>query len=552
MRTMRAAVLITGLMSLLMPAGASAAAPANDNQATPQLIALSSFRTVNTDEATIEAGEQLTANDANFGCTSADRRGSGGVQMGRTIWYVVRGNGNTMAAASFDSDFDTVLAVYDRTAGTFEGCNDDALFDENGLSIAGGSRVVFDTVAGDNYLIQVGGVDHDGGDVESGVSDLLVVDEVPGNDDRADAEEIKSGTGPIVRDTLGATEEADEDLTCVEGPKTAAIGSTVWFKFVAPSIGTATFTSTGFDTVMQVYAGASASAISCNDDGIDGQTGPSRVSVKVTPGTYLVQIGGYGGWNDFGLNVSVDFAENLDVDGDGFNRPGDCNDGNGAVHPGAPDPLGDGADQNCDGVDGNVNDRDGDGSPAGQDCNDASAAVHPGAPDKRGDRVDQNCDGADGDALDRDGDGFRRPQDCRDNKRKIHPGAKDIPGDGIDQDCKGGDAKPKPLPWGYSWFITPGGKVTKLTVKAAKGAKVTVVCSGAGCPGRLSFKSKGGRRSLKGRFGRTLGSGAVIRVRAVKKGFKGREARIVYRGSRKDATSHERCLKPGSTKTVKC
>lgn len=42
-----------------------------------------------------------------------------------------------------------------------------------------------------------------------------------------------------------------------------------------------------------------------------------------------------------------------DHDGDGFTpNQGDCNDNDASIHPGAPDPEGDGIDQDCDGVDG--------------------------------------------------------------------------------------------------------------------------------------------------------------------------------------------------------
>ena len=44
----------------------------------------------------------------------------------------------------------------------------------------------------------------------------------------------------------------------------------------------------------------------------------------------------------------------------------------------------------------NVIDEDHDGYPAGEDCDDHDPSIHPGAPDPKGDGIDQNCDGVDG------------------------------------------------------------------------------------------------------------------------------------------------------------
>ncbi len=68
-----------------------------------------------------------------------------------------------------------------------------------------------------------------------------------------------------------------------------------------------------------------------------------------------------------------------DLDGDGVSvAAGDCDDGDAAIHPGAPDVPYDGVDADCAGN--NDYDHDGDGYPRGTDCNDHIARIYPGAP----------------------------------------------------------------------------------------------------------------------------------------------------------------------------
>ena len=162
----------------------------------------------------------------------------------------------------------------------------------------------------------------------------------------------------------------------------------------------------------------------------------------------------------------------LDTDRDGVTDDFDCDAEDGEIYPGAPDPYGDGVDQNCDGVDGV--DADGDGyasaSSGGDDCDDSSPWVHPDAEEIPDDYIDQDCDGADlvcdadadgvlsvecggedcddanalcslpADCVDDDADGFRPCDgDCDDGADDRYPGAPETPADGIDSDCDGVD-----------------------------------------------------------------------------------------------------------------
>ena len=128
-----------------------------------------------------------------------------------------------------------------------------------------------------------------------------------------------------------------------------------------------------------------------------------------------------------------------DFDGDGVEDTADCAPADASIRPGAPDPYGDGIDQDCDGFDGV--DRDGDGSAANAgeepDCNDEDGAVHPGAFDPMGDSVDGDCDGSDG--TDADGDGFPSlasgGTDCDDSDPLMTP----LDGDGAGASSCAGD-----------------------------------------------------------------------------------------------------------------
>jgi hypothetical protein len=140
-----------------------------------------------------------------------------------------------------------------------------------------------------------------------------------------------------------------------------------------------------------------------------------------------------------------------DGDGDGFLDEDDCDPWNADAYPGADDPYGDDRDQDCDGGDGV--DVDNDGYPANVrsnpawfllwDCDDSDAAINPLAADLVGDGADTNCDELDG--VDSDRDGYASiasgGDDCDDEEEAISPAEADIVGDDRDRDCDGIDGE---------------------------------------------------------------------------------------------------------------
>ncbi|MCB0522557.1 MAG: T9SS type A sorting domain-containing protein [Saprospiraceae bacterium] len=208
----------------------------------------------------------------------------------------------------------------------------------------------------------------------------------------------------------------------------------------------------------------------CNgiDDNCDGQVDEGAVSLQYWSDN------DHDGYGEYSLGTYCVPPPNSAT------QPGDCNDWNAAVHPGAVETC-NWLDDDCDGlVDEEVQttyyvDGDGDGfgnpaistvscfPPAGfvsnnLDCNDNIPTIHPGAPETC-DGFDNNCNGLVDDGLtflqywsDNDHDGYgeyslgfhcsplpnsaTQPGDCNDWNANIHPGAPEIC-NWQDDDCDG-------------------------------------------------------------------------------------------------------------------
>lgn len=183
-----------------------------------------------------------------------------------------------------------------------------------------------------------------------------------------------------------------------------------------------------------------------DNDGYSVGTGDcDNADNTVYPGAIESLFGptGVGDGKDNDCNGLID--EHIDTDGDGYSYlQGDCDVGNAAISPGSVEQD-DGIDNNCNGVVDEGFDLDGDGFSIGQgDCDDTNTNIYPGfeSGEVAYDYIDQDCNGSD--LTDVDGDGYDADimpggTDCNDSDVTIYPGAQEIAADGIDQDCSGSD-----------------------------------------------------------------------------------------------------------------
>jgi hypothetical protein len=173
-----------------------------------------------------------------------------GVPDGKTVWY------RWVAAAAGLACFDTVGSDFDTLIAAYQGSTVSNLIKVKGNNdidnLTRQSRIIFRTVAGQDYKLVVGGVQMPSGTVREGTAVLnWFFDAGAGNNDMfAQAQALSGPHGLACGLNTGATAEAGEPIR-PDNPG----GQSVWYRWSAPVSGQVVFDTTGsqFDAMLYTY-----------------------------------------------------------------------------------------------------------------------------------------------------------------------------------------------------------------------------------------------------------------------------------------------------------
>jgi len=231
-----------------------------------------------------------------FDTTSATQDGPHLCMYSKNIWFCYTASCTGKATVSLaGSSYDTMLAVYDGcecypTSSDMIECNDDTPNSRQ-------SEIIFDAVAGNQYLIEVGGYALEAGQGLLTVSCAGVQPPPSSKDDCQNAKPVGD-----VKDLAFSTANATFD-----GPGLCMRSPNIWYCYTATCTGNVTVSLAGssYDTMLAVYDGCecyptASDLIECNDDA--GGTYQSEVTFAATAASqYLIEIGGYGNEKGAGL-----------------------------------------------------------------------------------------------------------------------------------------------------------------------------------------------------------------------------------------------------------
>jgi hypothetical protein len=341
-------LLVVGLSAFvpLLLASAAGAQSNNNFAGAKALFYGTTDDTVDNTGGNIEVGESLTAlGGADRNACLYNGNSSTYSQAERTFWWTLIGTGRPITITTQGSAFDTHLGIFTG------GLNDAAascLDSSTGFT----ETLTLNSVAGQRYHIQVGNCAVNTivscSTTETGRINVLATSPGPGNDNRGAAVALPSGQS-VAGENFAATQEAGENVTCGSNP----YGRTVWYRWRAPGSGNALITVPDALAALAVYSSAGA-LLGC--DAAPG--GDARVALAVSPGDYLVQVGGVGAQAGLSgdsaqgpFSVHAAFSEHADRDRDGTVNANDCRPDDPAIHPGAVDIPQNGVDEDCAGGD---------------------------------------------------------------------------------------------------------------------------------------------------------------------------------------------------------
>jgi hypothetical protein len=234
--------------------------------------------------------------DLHFDTTTATPDGSHLCMNSSNLWYCYTASCTGEATVSLaGSSYDTMLAVYDGcecypAQNDLIECNDDTDGSRQ-------SEITFDAIAGNQYLIEVGGYGLEAG---SGVLNVSCDGIQPPPSSKDDCQNAK----PVgdVKNMAFTTADATFD-----GPGLCMTGPNIWYCYTATCSGNVTVNLAGssYDTMLAVYDGCQCypsanDLIECNDDA--GNSYQSEVTFAANIGDrYLIEIGGYGNEKGAGL-----------------------------------------------------------------------------------------------------------------------------------------------------------------------------------------------------------------------------------------------------------
>jgi hypothetical protein len=269
--------------------------------------------------------------DLPFDTTGATLDGPHFCMYSPNIWfcYTASCTGDVTVSLA-GSSYDTMLAIWKRCVPDlyYEDmieCNDD--FENNRYS-----KIVFEAVAGNQYMIEVGGY---GNETGQGLLSISCEGVTPPPSSKDDCQNAKA---------IGDIENLPFDTTdaTFDGPGLCMTSPNIWYCYTATCTGDVTVSLAGssFDTMLAVYDGCecyptSNDLIECNDDAGGGYH--SAVTFASIEGKqYLIEVGGYGSETGEGLLTincegvtppsSKDDCQNAKAIGDIDNLPFDTTD----------------------------------------------------------------------------------------------------------------------------------------------------------------------------------------------------------------------------------